>query len=171
MYSTSIPNLLNQSLIAIEMNSGPLSQRILFGKPCIAKCSANVSIASSLVMLRPDLMLKHSREYSSTMFKNRILRPSTVDDRTKSHVQASCMNRAGTTLQAFFLLPVASFLRRFLGTLQPCSSPKTVHSFVIDACAIPTEQRRDPAITIPWSLANQLKDLLRQPLIFVLWTP
>ena len=70
MWSTLTPSLSNHSLIAIEMNFGPLSQRMRFGTPSVANGSASVSIASSLVMLRPNLILKQSRVCSSTIFRN-----------------------------------------------------------------------------------------------------
>ncbi len=170
MYSTSIPNLINQSLIAIEMNSGPIVAANLLRQTVLRRVPPTCSIASSLVMLRPDLMFKHSREYSSTMFKTNQLRPSTVEIVRSPTSSASCMNRAelhGKHSSYCLCKLFASFSWHF----QPCSFPETVHSFVIDAFAIPTEQHRDPTITIPWSLANQLKNLLCQPLIVILRPP
>jgi hypothetical protein len=65
------PNLPRQFLIAVAMNSWPLSHRTCFGTSCIANNSANESIASSL-LLRLDLMLEQSRVCRSKMPRNRI---------------------------------------------------------------------------------------------------
>ncbi len=53
--------------MAWATNSGPLSERTHFGTPRIANSSANVSITSSLVMLRSTFKAKHSLVCSSTI--------------------------------------------------------------------------------------------------------
>jgi len=122
--STATPNMARHCLIAIEMNSGPLWLRIRFGKPYTANSYDCVSIAFSLLMLRPDLMLQQTRMCSTTMFKNRILHPSTVDAWTKSHVETYSIQNVlyeacWDHIAGILLSPEHLFLLRFLGTSYP----------------------------------------------------
>jgi hypothetical protein len=54
-------------LIALAMNSGPLSERMYFGLPRCENKRAKMATTSLAVMLRSTPILKHSRVYSSTI--------------------------------------------------------------------------------------------------------
>jgi hypothetical protein len=71
------------------MNSGPLSLRMCFGTPRMAKSSARESITSVLVIPRSAFSTRHSRVNSSIIESHLIWPPLAVRSKMKSQHQTS----------------------------------------------------------------------------------
>jgi hypothetical protein len=71
------------------MNSGPLSLRMCFGTPRMAKSSARESITSALVIPRSAFSTRHSRVNSSIIESHLIWLPLAVRSKMKSQHQTS----------------------------------------------------------------------------------
>ena len=69
---------------ALATNSGPLSDLICFGMPCLNISLANARRTSREDCLRATSIVKHSRVNSSTTFRSFSGRPSCVRSNTKS---------------------------------------------------------------------------------------
>jgi hypothetical protein len=74
----------NQSLIAFDVNSGPLSDLMCSGTPFDVKSPVSVCITSSDLILLAALMAIHSLVYSSITVSSLTARPSSVLQETKS---------------------------------------------------------------------------------------
>ena len=78
MNSVFTSNSCNHSLTALDVNSGPLSDLMYSGVPLNKNSWYNSSSTSWEVMLRFTRMLKHSREYSSTIARAQKRHPVTI---------------------------------------------------------------------------------------------
>ncbi len=109
----------SQRRMSSAVNSGPLSERMWAGTPCVTNNSANVSNTSIDRNPRATMIARHSREYSSTMVRSFSGRPSCVRSATKSYAQTWCRYAGRRRMHE----PSASHSRPrfgcFCGTLSP----------------------------------------------------
>ena len=116
-----------QESSAFEMNSGPLSTRMLSGLPRIATSSASTATTYWPVIDVFTSMAKHSRVRRSTTFSVRKVRPAAVPSCTKSIAQASFARLGcGSSTRG----TAASFFRNFLLTSHPFSRTSRSTSFL-----------------------------------------
>ena len=84
MYSVLAPTFPSHSRTALDVNSGPLSERMCSGTPRVTIRSASVAITSIALMRRSALIARHSLVYSSITVSNLAALPSRVLSKMKS---------------------------------------------------------------------------------------
>ena len=119
MNSGPTSKLFNHCRIALDVNSGPLSERIYLGNPRVINSSDKTSITSNEVNCLLTTVPKLSRVNSSIIVKTRKDRLSRVLSWTKSWSLHSDLWRTQS--------PLPSYNLDFLGCLAGTLSPSSLH--------------------------------------------